>query len=103
VPRWHAVALLYTRRGNDWAARMPRSPLARRAPGQQRDPRRRTVAVDARGRLVFYDLPAAQSAKPPARVKARLLYWAFDLLYLDGFNLRGAALIDRKRVLEVLL
>ena len=38
------------------------------------------VAVDRQGKPVFYDLPAALSAKPAARVKARLLYWAFDLL-----------------------
>jgi ATP-dependent DNA ligase len=33
----------------------------------------------------------------------RLLYYAFDLLYLDGFDLRGARLVERKRVLAALL
>jgi bifunctional non-homologous end joining protein LigD len=33
----------------------------------------------------------------------RLLYYAFDLLYLDGFDLRGARLAERKRVLAELL
>jgi bifunctional non-homologous end joining protein LigD len=37
------------------------------------------------------------------RLKARLVYYAFDLLYLDGFDLRRAALIERKRVLAGLL
>ena len=60
------------------------------------------MAVDAKGKPVFYELPAAVAAKP-SRVKARLIYYAFDLLYLDGFDLRGAPLIDRKRVLEALL
>jgi bifunctional non-homologous end joining protein LigD len=35
--------------------------------------------------------------------EAALLYYAFDLLYCDGYDLRGAALADRKRVLEPLL
>lgn len=33
----------------------------------------------------------------------RLLFYAFDLLHLDGFDLRGAALCDRRRVLAMLL
>jgi bifunctional non-homologous end joining protein LigD len=60
------------------------------------------VAVDAKGQAVFYELPLAITSKP-TRVKAQLVYYAFDLLYLDGFDLRGAALVDRKRVLEALL
>ena len=35
--------------------------------------------------------------------KHRLLDYAFDLLYLDGLDLRGARLIDRKRMLAELL
>jgi DNA primase len=33
----------------------------------------------------------------------RLLYFVFDLLYVDGFDLRSVPLIDRKRLLERLL
>ncbi len=33
----------------------------------------------------------------------RFRYYAFDLLYLDGYDLRGCALIDRKAALEALL
>jgi bifunctional non-homologous end joining protein LigD len=33
----------------------------------------------------------------------RMVYFAFDLLYLDGFDLRKAALIERKCVLATLL
>jgi bifunctional non-homologous end joining protein LigD len=33
----------------------------------------------------------------------RLVYLAFDLLYLDGYDLRGAPLIERKRTLHDLL
>ena len=34
---------------------------------------------------------------------ARMLYYAFDLLFLDGFDLRAAPLIERRRVLAELL
>jgi DNA polymerase I len=33
----------------------------------------------------------------------RFVYYAFDLLYLDGFDVRAAPLLDRKRVLAALL
>jgi bifunctional non-homologous end joining protein LigD len=33
----------------------------------------------------------------------RMAYYAFDILYLDGFDLRAAPLVERKRVLEGLL
>jgi bifunctional non-homologous end joining protein LigD len=33
----------------------------------------------------------------------RLVFFAFDLLHLDGWDLRGCALIDRKRVLQTLI
>ena len=32
-----------------------------------------------------------------------MLYYAFDLLFLDGFDLRAAPLIERRRVLAELL
>jgi bifunctional non-homologous end joining protein LigD len=38
-----------------------------------------------------------------ANPKAHLLYFAFDLLYLDGQDLRGAVLVEHKRALERLL
>jgi hypothetical protein len=37
------------------------------------------------------------------RQKDRLVYLAFDLLYLDGCDLRGAPLIERKRALQRVL
>lgn len=33
----------------------------------------------------------------------RFVYWAFDLLYLDGYDLRGATLLERKETLAGLL
>ena len=57
------------------------------------------VVADSRGipdfGLLHADLAAGR--------KDRLLYYAFDLLYLDGFDLRGARLAERKRMLSELL
>jgi ATP-dependent DNA ligase len=44
-----------------------------------------------------------KSSQAKGAREGRLVYYAFDLLYLDGFDLRLAPLIDRKRVLEALL
>jgi bifunctional non-homologous end joining protein LigD len=99
----HGTARIFTRRGNDWAARMPTIAASVSAlPVNNVILDGEIVAVDAKGQAVFYELPSAITAKP-ARVRARLIYYAFDLLYLDGFDLRGAALADRKRVLGALL
>ncbi len=54
--------------------------------------------VDAQGRSSFQALQNVLSNGPGS-----LLYFAFDLLYADGIDLRGAALIDRKRALQQLL
>ena len=57
------------------------------------------VVADLRGvpdfGLLHADLAAGR--------KDRLLYYAFDLLYLDGLDLRGARLAERKRLLSELL
>jgi bifunctional non-homologous end joining protein LigD len=96
-------ARVYTRRGNDWAQRMPTISASLAAlPVNNIILDGELVAVDAKGQAVFYELPSSLTAKP-TRVKGRLVYYAFDLLYLDGFDLRGASLIDRKRVLQALL
>ena len=44
----------------------------------------------------FYELPRELKVG----VKARLVYYAFDILYLVGFDLRRAPLLGRKRVLS---
>jgi bifunctional non-homologous end joining protein LigD len=49
----------------------------------------------------FPDFAALRAAI--GREPHRLLFYAFDLLHLDGFDLRGAALCDRRRVLASLL
>jgi bifunctional non-homologous end joining protein LigD len=57
------------------------------------------VVMDAKGRSRFGDLQADIAGDRFDRMQ----FFAFDLLYLDGFDLRGAALLDRKRVLSGIL
>lgn len=95
-----AKARLFTRKGLDWTERMPG--LARAAvelgvesailDGE-------IVVLDASGRSSFSDLQAAfQNGK-----HADMVYFAFDLLHLNGRNLRGLTLLKRKEILEKLL
>ncbi len=55
------------------------------------------VALDARGRSRFQLLQNA------LRGKARLRYYVFDLLFLDGEDLRGRPLVERKGRLRAIL
>jgi bifunctional non-homologous end joining protein LigD len=55
------------------------------------------VALDAHGRSRFQLLQNAE------REPARLLYCVFDLLYLDGKDLRDRKLLERKAALERIL
>jgi bifunctional non-homologous end joining protein LigD len=48
------------------------------------------------------DFQALQNALREGK-KAKLAYYAFDLLYLDGFDIRGASLADRKTLLAAIL
>ncbi|HEX3633469.1 MAG TPA: DNA ligase D [Casimicrobiaceae bacterium] len=57
------------------------------------------VALDAKGRTSFQALQKALSAADSRNLK----YLAFDLLHLNGFDLRGVALTERKRLLRELL
>jgi bifunctional non-homologous end joining protein LigD len=55
------------------------------------------VALDTHGRSRFQLLQNAE------REKARLRYCVFDLLYLEGKDLRQHPLIERKKILEKIL
>ncbi len=57
------------------------------------------VALDRRGRTSFQALQKALSAADSRDLK----YLAFDLLYLNGFDLRDVSLTERKRLLRDLL
>jgi|1186.fasta_scaffold00749_2 bifunctional non-homologous end joining protein LigD len=91
---------LLTRRGLDWTARFP--PIADAAaqlPFQ-------TAYIDGEAivenRVGIADFGALQQALATGAARNALLF-AFDLLYLDGRDLRREPLIERKRLLAGLL
>ena len=88
---------LLTRTGLDWTHRM--RPIAQ----QVKDIAAENAILDGEvvvlnedGTTSFADLQAAfqEGANKP------LTYFAFDLLHLNGHNLRGLPLVDRKAILE---
>ena len=54
------------------------------------------VIVDAQGRSSFQKLQRAMGKA----TTGRFAYEVFDLIYLDGFDLTSAKLIDRKELLK---
>lgn len=91
---------LLTRRGYDWTARFPTlAEAARRLRVTQAIIDGEVTVPSARGisdyALLQDDLAAGRSD--------RFLYYGFDLLHLDGMDLRGAPLIERKAALEKII
>ena len=85
---------IFSRGGHDWSERLPTLVSACRAlPARQAILDGELCLPDARGVPDFYRLSAA--THPPH--DARLAVYCFDLLYLNGIDLRDLALIDRKR------
>jgi bifunctional non-homologous end joining protein LigD len=66
------------------------------------------AVLDAHGRATFGEIQPRIHQTDPHSVahlarKVPAVFFAFDLLYLDGYDLRGAALRDRKAALEAVL
>ena len=93
-------ATLFTRSGLDWTHRMRAVALAiETIPVEQAVLDGEVVVVDAEGKTSFSKLQAAFEQGDAAT----FTYFAFDLLHLDGHNLRGLPLRARKSLLEPLL
>ncbi len=90
-------ALLYSRNLNDISKKYPAICQALAAIEHKTVLDGELVALDANGRSRFQLLQNAE------REPARLLYCVFDLLYLDGKDLRGRKLLERKEALEEIL
>ncbi|HEX7186114.1 MAG TPA: DNA ligase D [Thermoanaerobaculia bacterium] len=91
---------IWTRNGKDWTDRF--SPVAEAVAGlpvQQALLDGEVVVVEPDGTTSFQALQNALTADR----ERDLVYFAFDLLYLDGYDLRGATLLDRKEALGELL
>lgn len=64
------------------------------------------VALDALGRSDFERLQERMHVRAPGQnliSQIPVVYFAFDLLYCDGYDLRQAPLLERKQLLERLL
>jgi len=93
------IALL-TRKGLDWTHRMRElQHAAEELPVESAILDGEVVVLDKQGGTSFADLQAA--FQEGANVE--LTYFAFDLLHLDGHNLRGLPLIQRKELLANLI
>lgn len=90
---------ILTRRGNDWTAKYPTIAKAlRKLPTKSAYLDGELCGVLPDGRTAFNLIRKALE-----HGDASLVYFAFDLLYLDGEHLMGLPLIDRKTRLEVFL
>ncbi len=91
---------IYTRNGLDWTARMPDiAAAAAKLNVKAALLDGEVVVLTATGSTSFAELQAAFQEHE----RKDLTYFAFDLLHLDGRNLRGLPLLDRKALLEPLL
>ncbi len=96
----HGKVRLLTRNGHDWTARL--RTLARQLallPVAQAIVDGELVALSAGGASSFRELQEALSRKRTAP----LIYQAFDLVYLEGYDLSAVPLIERKQALQQLL
>ncbi len=91
---------LLTRSGKDWTVRFPKLAEAALAlPLDQAWLDGEIVVRDAEGGTSFAALQQAIADKQDHR----MAYFLFDLLYLDGHDLRPAPLVERKRMLRALV
>ncbi len=89
-------ATLLTRNGNEWTSKLPRIASAVAAlPVKTAWFDGEVVALLPDGRVSFQTLQNAFDV----RSDSNLVYYVFDLLYLDGYDLRPAPLLERKRLL----
>ncbi|WP_308364549.1 MULTISPECIES: DNA ligase D [unclassified Microbulbifer] len=91
---------LITRNGQDWTGRFPE--LAEALEVLPVDSALLDGEVVAMGRDGISRFGRLQEALSSGRT-ARLIYQVFDLPYLEGYDLAGVALLERKRTLETLL
>ncbi|HEV3190503.1 MAG TPA: non-homologous end-joining DNA ligase, partial [Polyangiaceae bacterium] len=95
---------LYTRRANDWTARfVPISQAIAKLGARECVLDGEACVVDADGRPSFAGLQEWLSGTGASAEPARIAYAAFDLLWLDGRDLRGEAIELRRELLERLL
>ena len=93
------TARAYTRNGHDWSDRYAGIiASARKPPCRSAILDGEVIVQDARGVSDFEALQAALRSQP-----AQLIFYAFDLLHLDGKDLREKPLIERRTKLKRLI
>ncbi len=96
----HGEAHIYSRNGKEWTAALPSVAASLQHLDVDQAWLDGEIAVaDAKGLTSFQQLQNALS-NPRAR---NITYFVFDLLYEDGYDLRGVALTERKRLLRALV
>ncbi len=93
-------ARMYSRNGKEWTAQF--APIARalgRLPVREAWIDGEVVVMQADGRTSFQALQNALSTGDTSR----MVFWAFDLPHVDGYDLSHAPLTERKRVLKQIL
>lgn len=89
---------LLTRRGLDWSSKLPALCESLRAlPAKSIFADGELTVLEADGRTSFHKLQNLAENSDNAR------YYLFDLLHLDGIDLRQAPLLERKQLLETVL
>ncbi|WP_348272073.1 non-homologous end-joining DNA ligase [Ensifer sp. Root31] len=92
---------ILTRGGHDWTHRFPAIEAAAKVLGPTAmilDGE--AVVLDEAGRSNFGMLQAALGGRGGKRVAGEALFYAFDLLYFDGHDLRGLHQRERRMILE---
>jgi bifunctional non-homologous end joining protein LigD len=90
---------LYSRNGLDWTGRVPEITRALASLGVGCELDGELIAVDARGVSTFNGLQQALKDGDTSQLR----YCVFDLMSLDGFDLRDTPLIERKALLQQLI
>jgi bifunctional non-homologous end joining protein LigD len=88
---------IFTRNGHDWTNRFPVIAGAFDIPVERAIFDGEVVVVHE-GRTNFSELQADLASGK----QRRMVFYAFDILYLEGFDLRKSPQIERKRVLKML-
>ena len=93
------TAALFTRNGHDWTSKLRRIADSVSSLSKQGWLDGEVVALMPDGSISFQALQNAFDT----RSETNLVYYVFDLLYLDGYDLMKTPLIDRKHMLASLL
>ena len=88
----------FTRRGHDWSDRYQRVVGAGKLRCRSAVLDGEVIVQDEKGRSDLEALYRAMADEPH-----RLIYFAFDLLHLDGADLRSRPLIERRSILAELI